>query len=173
MTLSKEERWKNLEESILLLMDNLHGESFLARFIDDWAVDSRILATTWKLLKDRGLVRQTGNAQRYYTLSGYGWITGLKLLDKFDTPEMRGKTGKLCAALKDKVKGRQFEQVAHVQEIAIAAGLDQDFVRDAIESNLIGELFGIQGAEWHSYDGRGAFILIPVDFGQEPLDAPP
>ena len=83
-------------------------------------------------------------------------------MNQFDTPEMTSKAGKLCAALKDRVKGRQYEQIVHVSEIATETDLSEDFVRDAIESDLIRELFGTKGAGWATPEDRGKFIEIPV-----------
>ena len=169
MSLSKEARLQNLEKAILLLMDELHGRCFMGVFIDErYDVDKRILPTTWKELKDQCFVRQT-NSHWSYTLSGRGWITGLKLLSRFDTDEMKAKVGRLCAVLKSKVKGRAHDSYATVDDIASESGLPGDFVRDAIESDLIRELFGTKGAEWDGHEGRGRFIRIPNDFGLPPL----
>jgi hypothetical protein len=169
MSLSKEARLQNREKAILLLMDELHGRCFMGVFIDErHDVDKRILPTTWKELKDQGFVRQT-NSRWSYTLSGRGWITGLKLLSQLDTDEMKAKVGTLCAVLKAKVKGRADDNYATVDEIASESGLPDDFVRDAIESDLIQELFGTKGAEWGGHEDRGRFIRIPNDFGLQPL----
>lgn len=169
MSLSKEARFKNLEEAILLLMDNLQGQCFMGVYIDErYDVDERILATTWKELKDQYLVTPT-NIRWSYTLSGRGWIRGLKLLGQFDTDEMKGNVGMLCAVLKAKVKGRAHDNYATVDEIAKESGLSDKFVRDAIESDLIGELFGTTGAKWGAHEDRGKFIQIPNDFGLPPL----
>jgi hypothetical protein len=165
MSLSKEARFQNLEQAILVLMGALHSQCFMGVFIDErYDVDERILPTTWKELKDRYLVRQT-NSRWSYTLSGRGWIIGLKLLGQFDTDEMKGKVGRLCAVLKAKVKGRSDDNYATVDEVAKESGLTDDFVRDAIESDLIRELFCTTGAEWGGYEDRGKFIRIPNDFG--------
>lgn len=150
---------------MLLLMDNLRGRTFLGAFIDERSLDPSILPTTWIEFKKRYLIQEALPGSGYYTLSGSGWIAGLKLLNQFDTPEMKSRTGKLCAALKDRVKGRQYEQLVHVSEIASEADLSEDFVRDAIESDLIRELFGTKGAGWATPQDRGKFIEIPVDFG--------
>src|ERR1700676_1077870 len=100
MTLSKEVRWRNLEEAILLLMDELCGRSILEVFIEEQYLDDRIQPTTWDELKERYLVRQT-NVQSIYTLSGPGWLAGLKLRNEFDTDDLKAMAGKLCGALKD------------------------------------------------------------------------
>ena len=72
-------------------------------------------------------------------------------------------------ALKDKIKGRQFEAAVHVEELAAESGLPAAFVRNAIDSDLIAELFGIKGAAWASFEDRAKFVSIPVDLGMEPL----
>jgi len=169
MTLSRDARRKNLEDALLILMDDVGSQTFLTAFINERSLDSRILPTTWLELKNQYLVREAMYGSGYYTLTGSGWIAGLKLLNQFDTPEMKLRAGKLCAALKDRVKGRQYEQMATVGEIATKADLSEDFVRDAIESDLIRELFGTKGAGWAAPDGRGKFIEIPVDFGHPDL----
>ncbi|MGA3095003.1 MAG: hypothetical protein ABSF25_00995 [Bryobacteraceae bacterium] len=168
MSLSKDARLQNLEEAIRLLMGSLHGQCFMGVLLDErYDVDERILGTTWDELKSRSLVRQT-NSRWSYTLSGRGWILGLKLLGEFGTDEMRGKVGTLCSVLKAKVKGRAHANYATVGDIATESGLSDGFVRDAIESDLIRELFGTKGAEWSPQD-RGSSIRIPNDFGLPPL----
>jgi hypothetical protein len=125
---SKDARWQNIEEAILLLMDNLCGRSILEEFIDERSRDDRILPRTWEELTNRGLVRRTST--RYiYTLSGIGWIAGLKLREEFDTDELKSMTGRFCAALKDKVKGRQDEAMALVTELALDSDLPESFIR--------------------------------------------
>jgi hypothetical protein len=168
MTLSKEARSNSLTEAILLLFDNLCDQSIFEVFIDEWSLDDRILPTTWIELKERGLVRQT-SVGRYYTLSGAGWLVALKLRSEFDTDAMRQMAGRLCKALKNKIKGRQIEEVVHVDGLAAESGLPAAFIRNAIDSDLIAELFGIKGAGWASFEDRAKFISIPVDFGMEPL----
>lgn len=167
MTLSKEARWQNLREAVQLLMDNLHGRSIMEVFISERS-DPRILPVTWDELKKRYLIRET-NSRYMFTLSGPGWIEGLKLRDEFDTAEMKAMTGKLCAALKDRVKGRQYEALVHVAQLAADSGLPEAFIRNAIESDLIHEQFGTEGAAWASYEDRGKLVRIPVGFGTPPL----
>lgn len=174
MTLSKTDRQKNLDEALLLLMEDLHGcsVSIMGAFINERFLDSRILRTTWDELKERHLVRET-NSRYMYTLSGNGWIQGLKLRGEYCTDELKAITRKLSAALKDKLKGRQCEEMVTVAEVAEKSGLPEAFIRNAIESDLIHELFGTKGATWASDEDRGKFISIPVGFGQKPLDPDP
>ena len=166
MTLSKDARRQNLDEAILLLMDALHGRSIMEVFIDERSVDPRILPTTWGELKERGLVKET-NSRYTYVLSGPGWIKGLKLRGKFDSDKLNVMTGGLCAALKDRVKGRQDEAFVQVAQLAADSGLPEAFIRNAVESDLIREKFGTKGARWAS--GSLNFIVVPVGFGMEPF----
>jgi hypothetical protein len=169
MSLSKNERMKNLEDSLLLLMDNVYEpQSIMEVFIDERFLDRRILPTTWTELKRCGLVRQCDTGS-YFTLSGRGWLTALRLRGLLETPEMKATAGKLSAALKDRVKGRQCPDLVHVAEVANNAELSEAFVRNAIESRLIEELFGTIGADWAGFEDRGKFIEIPNDFGLSPL----
>ena len=166
MTLSRDDLAKNLDDAILILMDNLHGRSALEAFIDErYDVDSRILPTTWRKLKEQYLVRQASNHRWLFTLSGHGWIRGLKLRGEFDTEEIKQNTGKLAAALKRKVKAinRAHDQFTDVSEMANETGLSEVFVRNAIESDLIRALFGTKGAEWDT-GGWGRFIRVPTEF---------
>lgn len=168
VTLSKEVRIEKLDEAILFLMSKLHGRSILEVFIQERYLDHRILPSTWDELKRRHLVRET-NGQSIYTLSGPGWIAGLKLCNEFDTPELRATTGRLCAALKGRVKGREYRAIAHVDELAADSGVPAAFIRNAIESDLIGQLFNVIGADWVSHRHRATMVSIPRDFGMELL----
>src|ERR1035438_9367949 len=91
MTLSKDARSTNLDDAVLILMDNLHGQSAMEVFIDERYLDSRILGTTWSQLKEQSLVRQANNSRWLYTLSGYGLLHGLKMRGEFDTEETRSE----------------------------------------------------------------------------------
>ena len=165
MTLSKDARRQNLDDAVLMLMENLCGRSIMESFIDERFLDAGILPTTWEELKARYLVRTT-NVRCMYTLSGLGWIHGLKLRDEFDSAEMRELAGRLCAALKDKVKGRRSDEMVSVAELAAETKIPESFIRNAVESNLIEKLFGVKDAEW---EDRGKFINIPLIFGMRPL----
>lgn len=167
MTLSTEARRQNLDEAILLLIGNLGNRSIFEVFIEERVLDDRILPSTWDELKRRYLVRET-NCRSIYTLSGPGWIVGLRLRNEFDTDELSAKTGRLCAALKDRVKSRKFNAVVRADQLAVDSGIEVAFIRNAIESDLIGQLFHVIGADWvHQY--RGTLVSIPRDFGLEPL----
>jgi hypothetical protein len=57
---------------------------------------------------------------------------------------MRQKVGTLSAALKREIKSvnREYDRFATVDEMATETGLPEAFIRNAIESNFIEELFG-------------------------------
>ena len=96
MTLSKDARWENVAQALLLLTDRTQHTSIMEVFIDEWMLGDEILPTTWDELKRRGLVRSASTG-RYYTLSGDGWLAALKLKNELDTPEMKLKAGKLSS----------------------------------------------------------------------------
>lgn len=168
MSLSRETRLQKLAEALILLVKRAEGDCFMGVFIDERFLPTEIHEAIWDELKERGFVRET-NSKWSYTLSGYGWITGMKVLAQLETEEMEQKAGKLAAALKERVKGRHHDNFVAVSELAQETGLTEHFIRDAIESDLIGELFGRRGAEWAGPFDRGRNIRIPKRFGLEPV----
>jgi hypothetical protein len=84
---------------------------------------------------------------------------------RLDTPEMKGKAGRLAAALKRRVDGRRHDSSADRTELAQETGLEESFIYDAIDSHLLRHLFDIIDAYWASYDRMNNDIDIPMDFG--------
>jgi hypothetical protein len=166
MTLSKESRYKNIEFAILKYMEQIGGLSVFEVYLRD-EKNADILPTTWEKLKRLGLLVE--HSRGLYRLSGPGWLVGSRLLGQLDTEDIRANLGKLCAALKGKVKGRRAPGFTDVDELVKETGLSAGFIRNAIEANLIQVLFGVQGAEWISPLERGKSIRIPVGFNIEPL----
>jgi hypothetical protein len=76
--------------------------------------------------------------------------------------------GKLAATLKSYVKGRMEDGHAVVEEIARTSGLDEGFIKNAIESRLLDNCFGMRGAVWVS-NAHWWAVKIPRDFGLDPL----
>lgn len=126
-----------------------------------------ILPTTWKELVDRYMVKDHGHDM--YQLTGYGWLKGVQLQELPETPEFSQKMSRLAATLKDRVKGRQQEVLVDIWAVAKESGLPEDFVWNAIENKLLDRCFQIKGAEFDQYDQNRNYVIIPIDFGMEPL----
>jgi hypothetical protein len=72
---------------------------------------------------------------------------------------------KLAAILKDQVTGRREERYLHVSQAARITGLPEDLIYNMLESKLLDHCFNMNGATLQA-DGT---IVVPIDFGQEPL----
>lgn len=81
----------------------------------------------------------------------------------FDDEAFRRKAGQLQAALKAHIKPENRERwgMADRTELAQETGLPEFFVYDAIDSGLLGALFGTIDAEWGQGDAMKNWIDIP------------
>jgi hypothetical protein len=129
-----------------------------------------VLRTTWDELAERGLIK-AHSFDRYW-LKGPGWIAGLKITGVFDDEGFRRKAGQLQAALKARIKAENRDQwgTASRTELAQETGLSEFFVYDAIDSGLLGALFGTIDAYWGEGDDMKNWIDIPPRFGLKRLD---
>ncbi|MGA2274436.1 MAG: hypothetical protein ABSH00_12845 [Bryobacteraceae bacterium] len=164
MTKSREDRVANLLLALKLMTEDV-GENALYR--TDIAVDSeryrQVYGTTWKELLDRGLIE-------YFCLDTYhltptGWGKGVQLLKLNEDATFGQKMSKVAATLKDQVKGRRDEQYLHVSQAAQMTGLAEDLIWNMLESKLLDHCYNMKGAVL----GTDGIIVIPIDFGQEPL----
>jgi hypothetical protein len=171
MSASERTRQDSMVLAVRLVMQDL-GEPYEWQEHDAKAPKfDAVLRTTWDELAERGLVHAR-SFDRYW-LTGPGWIAGLKLTGRFEEPAFREKAGKLQASLKARVKtsNRQQWGSASRTELAIETGLSEFFVYDAIDSGLLGALFGVIDAHWSEGDSMKGWIDIPPRFGLNELDA--
>ena len=161
MSLSMKERKDNLVLTIRLMMQNLaepyswqEHDATEAKFVN-------VHRTTWEELMERGLVK--GRSFDRYTLTGDGWIAGLKAVGLFDDTIFRGKAGLLSKSLKAKIS-REWGFTDR-QTVASETGLSEFFVYDAIDSQLLRALFNQTDATWAQGDEMKNSIDIPPRFG--------
>ncbi len=167
MSVSKTEREANIKLALNLMMLNL-GEPY--EWQDHEATTKKfadVFQTTWDELVERGLAVPSGHD--CYQLTGPGWIAGLKASGQFDDPQFREKAGRLSRALKARVKGRHDFGYANRAELADETGLSEFFVYDAIDSQLLRELFSYTDATWAERDQMKNEIDIPPRFGLDIL----
>jgi len=130
---------------------------------------AEIFPTTWDDLVDKGWVHPYERRLfPLYSLTGSGWIEALKAVGQWDTDELKKKAGDLSAALKKYVDERKEDAQVTVTQVTTETGLEENWIRNAIESHLIRELFHQIDAEWHP--GDPVFnndILIPRGFGRK------
>jgi|GEM_PF-5299190 len=164
MTRSREDRVANLALALKLVAEEV-GENALYRIDIDINSERyrQIYRTTWKEMLDRGLVEYFFIDT--YHLTTVGWRKGVQLLKLNEEATFRQKMSRLAATLKDQVKERREEQYLHVSQAAQMTGLAEDLIWNMLESKLLDYCFNMKGAKLDT-DGT---IVIPIDFGQEPL----
>jgi hypothetical protein len=168
MTVSRNARIDNLANALKLMTQEVGENTMWSVFIDANKPEYQdILPTTWKDLVDRYMVKDHGWGR--YQLTGRGWLKGVKLLDLPETPEFNQKMSQLAATLKSRVKGRQQEALVDVWTVAKESGVTVDFVWNAIESKLLDNCFSMKGASFNPNDQNRHYVIIPIDFGMEPL----
>ena len=168
MTASKSDRIDNLELALRLMLENLPADRpYEWEQLDgDTAAFSAVFPTTWKALSRRGFVKQLSfNSYRFMP---EGWIEALRVTGLFTSQDLQEKAGKLSAALKKRIKGRQDDVLVSRTELANETGLTESFVYNAIDSHLLLQLFGRIDAHWAPGDHMKHYIEIPVEFGHEP-----
>lgn len=170
MSASEKDRQDNIVMALQLMMQDL-GEPYQWQEHDaKMPKFGGVFRTTWDELVELGLVKPRSFDR--YELTGPGWIEGLKIIGAFDDDEFRRKAGLLQKTLKARIKPDNREQwgAADRTELARETGLSEFFVYDAIDSHLLGALFGIIDARWAEGDDMKNCIDIPPRFGLKRLD---
>ena len=130
MSLSNKEREDNIVLAVHLIMQSL-GEPYEWQELDATTEKfADVYRTTWDDLVERGLVKPSTFDR--YSLTGDGWIAGLKVVGLFDGLNFREKAGQLSKALKARVKNGREWGYADRTELASEAGLSEFFIYDAI-----------------------------------------
>ncbi len=168
MSFSEETRLKEFKSALALMFQQL-GDKALDTEIFYMNEDpfSSVPQTTWRELEAYGFTKRydtIGHPQ--CQLTGLGWYNAVLVTDRISDPQFKAKLSQLTAALKDSVKGRNEDAYVYPDGIAYDAEVTEDFVFNAIESQLIDRHFNVQGAEW---EHRGKLIRVPLEFGIRPL----
>jgi hypothetical protein len=164
MTLSTDDRRKNLNEALI---------AFINRLGDGWFSDFRItptdypdvLKTTWPELTNRSFLEDKNENVTSYQFTPRGYITALKLSGRSNEQQFREGLGKLCGVLKDCVKDRNNFDFIVFQELVRKSGVSEAFAHNALDADLIGNIFGIIGADWAGEN----LVKVPPNFGLTPL----
>jgi|SRR5579872_138387 len=169
MSLSREERIANLEYALKVFVrdvnDNWIRHVHITPGGDEYDV---IFETTWKELISRIFLEEL-SMPGYFFLTGHGWLTGLELLGRKTDKDFRERVGRLFKTFKDEVKGRHEDAFIFIEDAATRSGLPTGLIANVIESKMCEYWFGMHGAHWESYKGRGCGIIIPLNFGLELL----
>lgn len=95
----------------------------------------------------------------HYMLTPSGFREGLRISGD---QSFKKQLGRLQAAAKIHVEGRNQEAVVSLEELQRDSGLSEGFVFNAIESDLTGHFLKAHGPAWHQ---AGVTVRIPLDLG--------
>ena len=167
MSLSKEDRLKNIKDALKIMLDRLGERGMYVEFFSPQDPSfSNIHSTTWQEMERRGLIRGHHMQQSdSYDMCGPGWFYAMELAGKLDTPEFNERFGKLSAAVKRKVDGRQQRQPTTVEALAQETALPAHWIYNIIKSNVWRHRNHRIGVEFDHQE----VVWIPSDFNMEPL----
>jgi hypothetical protein len=167
MTLSKRERSENCLSAVALMLQQLGDNAIDECLFDPSApIFQYIVPTTWSELRTDGLIEILTETQQY-RFTGLGWLHALEWAGQLDDKSLEVRAGRLFAAMKEYVKGRQKPVVVKLVELSQKAGIPEGIAFNIIESNILESRYGRRGARWQD---RGRLIAIPIDFSVEPAD---
>ena len=169
MTKSRKNLDENAIAAVRIMFNELGSEWVKIKNFEPHKPEfAEISPTTWDDLVDAGFVHLYTSGFPLYSLTGAGWIAALNIAGKWNTEELREKTGVLSSSLKRHVEGRQVDANVPVMQVVQESGLEENWIRNAIESHLIRELFHQIDAEWDPGDPDfNNHILIPRRFGHK------
>lgn len=165
MSLSVQERSDNLFYTLELLTRDVGDKWIQGVLFEPGGTPEyeAILQTTWLDLSSKGYIKSDSY---WYLMTPHGWLTGNIRSGKNRSDLFQERIGKISAALKNLVKGRDTPQFPFVESVAVASGVPQGFICNVIDSKLFERCLRRRGAEWEAR-GRGQLIKVPIDFGLE------
>ena len=172
MTISTDDRLKNLQTALVVMKDKLGDRATYREVFDSEAeAFEEIYPTTWKDLEERGLVKgvPAWKGSTLYQLTGLGWLRAISSNGEIETPEFEQKLGRLSAALKARVKGRHQEAAATIDELAQETALPEDWIYNIVDSEYWRHWRHRAGPIFDSVDQLKNYVVIPIDFDMEPF----
>jgi hypothetical protein len=146
MSVSDEERRDQKRTVLLQMLDDVGEHDVRQMHVTAGEPDyAEILPTTWRELLDDRLVDDELSvmAAARFRLTTHGWIRALMVSKKVDEPAFRDRCTRLARAMKAVVKGREshYDGFAHVRELAVASGLPEGWICNAIRGRLLQRVF--------------------------------
>ena len=142
MSLSKEERQR---DALQLMLQRLDGRISMCFFDTTKPPFNAIQQTTWAELQQSNYLK--ANLKRY-RLTAAGWLRALQESGLIQDPVFQQDVGKLFQSVKNNIKDKDRPRgtLMTVETIARDSGLSENWIYNAIESNLIEKQFGRTGA---------------------------
>jgi hypothetical protein len=152
----------------MILLAELSRDSRGFRFGELDLIPAEPLATTLAELKSQQLVElAVQNSPQPWRLTLNGWLCAQRVAGYFDSDAFNERRGRLCAAMKKMVKGRQGDVFASEQQIADEAGLPPDWVWNVLRGEVLRIVDPMKRNEFRFQQGS---VRIPLTFGQEPVN---
>lgn len=164
MTISKRIREQDMATAFHLIVNQFHGRKVSdAMFSPDTEPFSRCTKTTWESMSRGGWLTETPTSGRpHYTLTPSGFREGLRRVSISENQSLKEELGRLQAAAKKHVEGRNQEAVVSFEGLQKECGLSEEFVFNAIECDLVGHILKTHGPAWLQH---GFSVRIPLDLG--------
>ena len=141
MTVSVARRKDHVRAALMKLVEIVGDDHRIGHHFDtDDTRFAHFLETTWRELLDAGFIELSG---RSVVLTPSGWITGMRLSGRLDSPEVRERAQRIVQTLKARVKGRRsiHHQWVDVRELARELILPVGWLSNAMEARLIERVF--------------------------------
>jgi hypothetical protein len=164
MTLSSDDRCKNLNEALIAFLNRLGDGQFDVFCITPTDYPDA-LPTTWTEATNRRLLRDMDMNVEMYKFTPSGYVTALTLSGRSDEQQFREGLGNLCRVLKDSLEERTHFALIPFEELVKKSAVTKEFAHNALDADLIRHILGRIGAEWDGED----LVKVPHDFGLTPM----
>lgn len=167
MTINRDLRAAAVTRALIRLAD-LCGDAHGVNFSEADLIVASPLRTTVAELEDAGYIRQIAFAAdpNPYALTDDGWLESQRVSGRLESNEFHQRRGRLCAALKRAVDGRDREAVLSYAELAQGAELPEGWVWNILEGQVLHRLDSLGRYAVRCENGH---VYVPPTFGQEPV----
>lgn len=170
MTISIARRKDDLRAAIIKLADIVGDDHRIQHhFSPEDPRLSDFIETTWREMIDAGLLELRG---RELAVTGFGWITGLRLSGRLQSAEVRQRAQIVVRALKARVKGRHglHDEFVDVRDLAQELNLPVGWLWNAMDAELLQKVFPKDRINARLDQRHKTLIKIPPTFGSEAID---
>ncbi len=170
MTISVARRKDDVRAAVVKLSDIVGDDHRIEHhFSPEDPRFSDFIETTWRELLDADLLELRG---RSLALTGFGWITGLRLGGRLQSAEVRLRAQAVVKALKARVKGRHglHDELVDVRELAAELQLPIGWLWNAMDADLLEKVFPKDRMNARLDRQHKTLIRIPPTFGCDPID---
>src|SRR5712692_1204147 len=164
MTISKRSQKQDMASAFQLLVDQfLSCKIGDASFSPDEEPFSKCRNTTWQSMSRGGWLTETQTSGRpHYMLTPSGFREGLRQIPISGDQSPKERLGRLQAAAKIHVEGRNQGAVVSFKDLQKDSGLPEEFAFNAIDCDLVGHFLKAHGPAWLQ---PGVTVRIPLDLG--------